>query len=200
MNIENINIPMEAIWVFALIFIILSFLETNDKKMFLLLAIGSFFYSIHFWWLGLITASIINFFDVIKNLSVTKYKRNKYLFLVFTVIYTIIWVKTWNWEIMSYLFAFASIISLYAAFFLRWISLRIVYLASISIQLIYTIIWNSLSWSIINLLFLLSITSSIYLLYKRRWFLGKIRYARFLFFRNLRRLTWYRYGRVKFLR
>lgn len=199
MHLENINLP-EIVWVFALIFIVLSFLETNDRKMFLLLAIGSFFYSIHFWWLGLITASIINFFDILKNVAVTKYKKNTSLFLFFTVIYTIIWVKTWNWELMPYLFTLASILSLYAAFFLKWITLRGVYFTSFTIQLIYTIVWHSLSWSIINLLFLLSITSSIYLLYKRRWFLWKIRYARFLLLKNLRRFLWYRYWRVKFLR
>jgi hypothetical protein len=43
MIFESINIPMEVIGIFALIFIVLSFFET-DKKMFILLAIGSFFY------------------------------------------------------------------------------------------------------------------------------------------------------------
>ncbi|MFA5916922.1 MAG: YgjV family protein [Candidatus Gracilibacteria bacterium] len=199
MLLENINLP-EIVGVFALIFIVLSFLETNDRKMFLLLAIGSLFYSIHFWGLGLITASIINFFDALKNIAVTKYKKNKSIFLVFAVVYAIIGIKTGNGELMPYLFTLASILSLYAAFFLKGITLRMVYFTSFTIQLIYTIVGNSLSGSIINLLFLLSITSSIYLLYKRRGFLGKIRYARFLLLKNLRRFLGYRYGRVKFLR
>ncbi len=199
MSLENINIPMEVIGVFAMIFIVLSFLETDDKRMFLLLAIWSFFYWVHFWGIWLLTAALINFFDILKNLAVTRYKKNEYLFWFFVIAYTIIWVKTWNWETMPYLFTLASITSLFAAFFLRWISLRIVYFASIMIQLIYTIVWNSLSWSIINILFLLSITSSIYLLYKRRWFLWKVRYAKFLFLKNLRRLSWHRFHRVKFL-
>ena len=199
MSFENINIPMEIIWVFALIFIVLSFLETDDKKMFILLAIWSFFYWIHFWGIWLLTAALINFFDIAKNLAVTKYKKNEFVFAFFVIAYTIIWVKTWNWEIMNYLFTLASITSLYAAFFLRWISLRIVYLAVVMIYLIYTIVWNSLTWSITNLLFFISISSSMYMLYKRRWFLWKVRYARFLFFKNLRKMFWYRFHRVKFL-
>lgn len=199
MSFENINIPMEIIWVFALIFIVLSFLETDDKKMFILLAIWSFFYWIHFWGIWLITAALINFFDIAKNLAVTKYKRNEFVFAFFVIAYTIIGVKTWNWELMNYLFTLASITSLYAAFFLRWISLRIVYLAVVMIYLLYTIVWNSLTWSITNLLFFISLSSSMYMLYKRRWFLWKVRYARFLFLKNLRKFFWYRYGRVKFL-
>jgi hypothetical protein len=75
-----------------------------------------------------------------------------------------------------------------------------VYFVSIIIQLIYTIVWNSLSWSLINILILLTIISSAYLLYKRRWFLWKVRYARFLFLKNLRKFMWFKYRRVKFLR
>lgn len=205
MSFENINIPMEVIGIFALIFIVLSFFET-DKKMFILLAIGSFFYWIHFLGLWLMTMACINLIDIAKNLVVIKYKKNELLFLIFILAYTLMWIytaKMWvytvNWVILSYLATLASIISLFAAFFLKWISLRIVYFVSIIIQLIYTIVWNSLSWSIINILLLLTVVSSAYLLYKRRWFLWKVRYARFLFLKNLRKFFWYRYGRVKFL-
>lgn len=200
MSFDSINLPWEIVGVFALIFIVLSFLEKDDRKMFLLLAIWSFFYWVHFLWLWLLTASYINFFDIFKNLAVTKYKKNQYLFCIFAIIYTIIWVKTWNWEWIPYLFTLSSIATLFAAFFLTWISLRIVYFASIMIQLIYTIVWNSLTWSIANLLFLLSITSSIYLLYKRKWFLWKVKYAKFLLLKRLRKLLWYKFWRVKFLR
>lgn len=206
MIFESINIPMEVIGIFALIFIVLSFFET-DKKMFILLAIGSFFYWIHFWGLWLMTMACINLIDIAKNLVVIKYKKNELLFLIFMLIYTLMWIytaKMWiytnNWVILSYLATLSSIISLFAAFFLKWISLRIVYFVSIIIQLIYTIVWNSLSWSLINILILLTIISSAYLLYKRRWFLWKVRYARFLFLKNLRKFMWFKYRRVKFLR
>lgn len=205
MSFENINIPMEVIWVFALIFVVLSFFE-SDKKMFILLAIWSFFYFIHFLWLWLITLACINLIDILKNLVVIKYKKNELIFFIFILAYTIMWIftaKMWvysyNWVILSYLATLASITSLFAAFFLRWISFRIVYFVSIIILLIYTIVWNSLSWSITNILLLLTVTSSAYILYKRRWFWWKIRYAKFLFLKNLRKILWYRYGRVKFL-
>jgi hypothetical protein len=40
--------------------------------MFILLAIGSFFYWIHFWGLWLMTMACINLIDIAKNLVVIK--------------------------------------------------------------------------------------------------------------------------------
>lgn len=197
--LSYISNPWEIIGIFALIFNVLSYLEKNDRKMFILLSICSGFYSIHFLWLWLLTASLINLFDVWKNLAVLKYKKNNYLFLVFATIYTIIWIKTWNW-ILSYLFTAWSILSLYSAFYFRWISLRIVYLLVTIIYLVYSIDWNSISWSLTALLFIIMLSISIFSLYKRRWFLWKVRYYRFLFLKNTRKLLGYRIRRFKFLR
>ncbi len=80
---EYANITWEFVWMIALVFNIISYLEKNDKMMFIMLAICSFFYWIHFLWLWLLTASVINFFDVFKNLAVIKHKKNIKLFSIF---------------------------------------------------------------------------------------------------------------------
>ena len=197
---EYANITWEFVWMIALVFNIISYLEKNDKMMFIMLAICSFFYWIHFLWLWLLTASFINFFDVFKNLVVIKYKKNIKLFSLFTVVYVIIWFETGNWEILSYLLTFGSILSLFAAFYFRWISLRIVYLIVTFIYFFYSFAWNSISWMLTSLVFIITLSSSIYVLYRRRWFWWKVRYCKYLLHRKWIRLFASRHRRLKFLR
>lgn len=197
---EYANITWEFVWMIALFFNIISYLERNDKMMFIMLAVCSFFYWIHFLWLWLLTASFINFFDVFKNLVVIKYKKNIKLFSLFTVVYVIIWFETGNWEILSYLLTFGSILSLFAAFYFRWISLRIVYLIVTFIYFFYSFAWNSISWMLTSLVFIITLSSSIYVLYRRRWFWWKVRYCKYLLHRKWIRLFASRHRRLKFLR
>jgi hypothetical protein len=197
---ERVNIFWEFIWLIALFFNVVSYTEKNDRMLFIMLAICSFFYWFHFLWLWLITASVINFFDVFKNLIVIKYKKNLYLFLLFTIVYLIIWYKTANGEILSYLLTFWSIISLYAAFYFTWITLRIVYLVVTSIYLVYSIVWNSISGTLTSIIFIFVLSSSIYILYKRRWFWWKVRYYKYLLHRKFIRLFSSRNRRLKFIK
>lgn len=197
---EYANITWEFVWMIALVFNIISYLEKNDKMMFIMLAICSFFYWIHFLWLWLLTASFINFFDVFKNLAVIKHKKNIKLFTMFAIVYIIIWFETGNWEILSYLFTAGSILSLFAAFYFRWISLRIVYLIVTFIYFFYSFAWNSISWMLTSLIFIITLSSSIYVLYKRRWFWWKVRYYKYLLHRKWIRLFASRHRRLKFLR
>lgn len=197
---ERVNIFWEIIWLIALFFNVISYTEKNDRMLFIMLAICSFFYWLHFLWLGLLTASFINFFDVFKNLIVIKYKKNLYLFLLFTIVYLIIWYKTANGEILSYLLTFWSILSLFAAFYFTWITLRIVYLLVTFIYLFYSIIWNSISGTLTSIIFIFVLSSSIYILYRRRWFWWKVRYYKYLLHRKWIRLFASRHRRLKFLR
>ena len=197
---EYANITWELVWMVSLIFNIISYLEKNDKMMFIMLAICSFFYWIHFLWLWLLTAPVINFFDVFKNLIVINHKKNIKLFSIFAVIYIIIWIETGNWEILSYLLTLGSILSLFAAFYFRWISLRIVYLIVTFIYFFYSFAWNSISWMLTSLVFVITLSSSIYVLYKRRGFWWKVRYYKYLLHKKWIRLFSSRYRRLKFLR
>lgn len=197
---EYANITWELVWMVALIFNIISYLEKNDKRMFIMLAICSFFYWIHFLWLWLLTAAFINFFDVFKNLIVINHKKNIKLFSLFAVFYVIIWIETGNWEILSYLFTLWSILSLFAAFYFRWISLRVVYLIVTFIYFFYSFAWNSISGMLTSLVFVITLSSSIYVLYKRRWFWWKVRYYKYLLHKKYIRLFTSRHRRLKFLR
>lgn len=171
----------------ALLMNIWSYMEKNDKKMFFLLAIASLFYWFHFYWLGLVTASLVNFFDIWKNIIVTKYKKNTFLFFFFAISYGIIGVLTSNGEILSYLLVFASIITLYAAFYFHGIALRFVYLIASCIYLLYTMVWNSLSWMFTSLVFIVILSYSIYVLYQHKGILGKLRYMKVYFLKTLRK-------------
>lgn len=197
---ERVNIFWEIIWLIALFFNVISYTEKNDRMLFIMLAICSFFYWLHFLWLGLLTASVINFFDVFKNLIVIKYKKNLYLFLLFTIVYLIIWYKTANGEILSYLLTFWSILSLFAAFYFTWITLRVVYLIATFIYLFYSIVWHSLSWMLTSIIFIFILSTSIYIMYKRRWFWWRVRYYKYLLHRKWIRLFASRHRRLKFLR
>lgn len=166
----------EIIWILALWINILSYLEKNDKKMFILLALASLFYAFHFYGIGLLTASLVNFFDIGKNIIVTKYKRNMSLFIFLAISYAIIGVMTSNGEILSYLLVFASILTMYAAFFFHWIALRVVYLLATFVYLLYSIDGKSLSWTLTALLFIVLLSLSISALYRYRGIVWKIRY------------------------
>lgn len=171
---DFINSSWEIIWFIGLFFCILSFTEKDDRKMFLLLALASFFYWLHFYWVWLLTASFLNFLEINKNLLALKYKKNLYIFFIFIISYLIIWWLTANWEIISYLIIIASIISIYAAFFLEWLKLRITYLTSNMFNLIYNFIWWSIAWTVSCILFMIILSYSSYILYKRKHFWGKI--------------------------
>lgn len=197
---DFIDTSWEAIWFIALIFNLLSYLEKDDKKMFLLLATCSFFYWMHFYWLWLYTAAFINFFDITKNLLVIKYKRNLLIFFLYIISYIIIWWLTADWNIFSYLITSASILTIYWAFFLKWVNLRIFYLIATILYLIYSIIWHSIAWSVSGLFFSFELLISIYILYKRKWIWGKIKYYRYIIRKNIKRFLGYRYWNIKLLR
>ncbi|NVP17855.1 YgjV family protein [Candidatus Gracilibacteria bacterium] len=197
---EKVNIFWEIIGLIALFFNVVSYTEKNDRMLFIMLAICSFFYGLHFLGLGLLTASFINFFDVFKNLIVIKYKKNLYLFLLFTIVYLIIGYKTANGEILSYLLTFGSIISLFSAFYFTGIPLRLIYILTNFIYLIYSYFGNSLSGTLTSIIFIFVLSSSIYILYRRRGFWGKIRYYKYLLHRKWIRLFASRHRRLKFLR
>lgn len=188
------NIFWEIIWIIALLLNILSYHEKNDKKMFFMLAITSLFYGFHFYWIGLMTASLVNFFDIAKNIIVTRYKKNTPLFIFFAISYSIIGVMTSNGEILSYLLVFSSILTLYAAFYFRGIALRIVYLIATFAYLLYSIDGESLSGTLTALLFLILLSSSIYVLHKYRGVFWKIRYMKVCCIKGCKK-RWYAHKR-----
>lgn len=180
-----INLSWEAIWFIALIIRLAASFEKDDRKLFLLLATCSFFYWIHFFWLWLFTASFINFFDVTKNLVALKFKKNLYVFFFYIISYTIIGGLTSHWHIIPFMFVIWSMISIYAAFFLKGIYLRLCYLITNLLYLSYSIYGWSIAWSVSSILFSISLSFSIYILFKRKWFIWKIKYYNSLAYKKV---------------
>lgn len=188
------NVFWEIIWIIALLLNILSYHEKNDKKMFFMLAITSLFYGFHFYWIGLMTASLVNFFDIGKNIIVTRYKKSTPLFIFFAISYSIIGVITSSGEILSYLLVFSSILTLYAAFYFHGIALRIVYLMATFSYLLYSVDGKSLSGTLTALLFIILLSSSIYVLHKYRGILWKVRYMKVCCIKGCKK-RWYAHKR-----
>jgi len=142
----------EIIWqiigFIALFFVFLAFKETNDRKLIGYLAIGSWIWWIHFWFLGLVAASAINFFDVFKNLIWLKYAKNNYWVAFFIIAYAVIGVISYSYtkNIYSFLPTIASVIWVIAVFWFRWIQLRLLLLFTLSIWFIYNYIGWSYAW------------------------------------------------------
>jgi len=132
----------QAIWFIALFFVFLAFKETDDRKLIIYLAIGSWIWGLHFWLIGLFAASAINIFDVFKNLIWLRYKKNNYWVSFFVISYIIIWILTYSytWSYVSFLPTLASILWAIAVFLFRWIALRVLLLSTLFIWFTYNII------------------------------------------------------------
>ena len=166
-------ISPEIIWriigFIALIFVFFAFKETNDKKLIIYLAIGSFFWGFHFWFLWLISASLINFFDVFKNLIWLKYKKNNYWISFFVSSYIIIWLYTYldTGKIISFFPTIASILWAIAVFIFQWVYLRFILLSTLFIWFSY----NFIGWSYAGM------SSDIALIWASLYGIYKIKYS-----------------------
>lgn len=154
----------QAIGFLALFFVFLAFKETDDKKLIIYLAIGSWIWGIHFWFLWLLAASAINFFDVWKNLIWLKYEKNKYWISFFVLSYIFIWYFTHQHtgNIVSFLPTLASIIWSIAVFCFRWITLRILMISTLFVWFIYNFIGSSYAWMISDIVLVFATLYGIY--------------------------------------
>jgi len=169
MDFFSIEIIGQAIWFIALFFVFLAFKETDDRKLIIYLAIGSWIWGIHFWFIGLFAASAINVFDVFKNLIWLKYKKNNYWVSFFVISYIIIGVLTYHytWSYISYLPTLASIIWAVAVFLFRWIALRVLLLSTLFIWFSYNFIGLSYAGMVSDIAL---VFASLYGIYKLKKF------------------------------
>lgn len=157
-NLPNIfleNILAQTIWIIAFFISSYNFLFCKDRRFIIFTAIASFFWWIHFlllWFASeeilffwLLSAWLVNFFDIFKNLISLKYEKNLKLVLWITAIYIIIWIFTYNWYI-SIIPTLTAIISTYLVFFVRWIYLNLGFLFIIVLWMIFNYISNSIWW------------------------------------------------------
>lgn len=165
---SNQEVIWQAIWFIALFFVFLAFKETDDRKLIIYLAIGSWIWGLHFSLIWLLAAAAINFFDVFKNLIWLKCEKNNYWVSFFIVSYICIWIFTFlhTNNLASFLPTISSVIWAIAVFWFRWIPLRLLLLSTLAIWLCYNIIW----WSYAG------ITSDIVLTFATLYGIYKLKY------------------------
>lgn len=145
------------IWIIALFFQILSFLSQKDKKFFLHLSISSFFWWIHYFLLWLYSWAFVNVVDIGKNALWYKGVKGKFVFWGFFFLYLLLWFLTFDWKVFSLIPIIASLLSIYAIFFLKNENLRAVYVVIMILWLLYNFFWFSIPWLITDFLLLLEL-------------------------------------------
>lgn len=122
---------------------IYNFLYCKDNKFIIITAIVSVIFGVHYGLLWLMSASIINWFDAIKNIIALKYNKNLYRVIGLTIIYIWIGIYTYEWW-LSLIPTFNAIFSTYLVFYVRGVRLNMWFMLIISLYMIYNYMGNSL--------------------------------------------------------
>lgn len=147
LEIYNENKIAQIIWFIALFINIIAFVTSKDKIFLIFMAISSFVWWIHFYYLWLFTAAYISFFDILKNIIALKYKKNYYIFSFLIISYLIIWFYTFDFKnIFTIIPTINAILSVFFIYFLKWIKLKLWFLFILILWFTYNFYWNSLGW------------------------------------------------------
>lgn len=170
MEIFTNEIIWQGVWFIALFFVFLAFKETNDRKLIIYLAIGSWIWGLHFWLIGLFAASAINVFDVFKNLIWLKYKKNNYWMAFFVISYIIIWCVTYAYtgKLYSFLPTITSVLWAVWVLYFHGIAMRIFLISTLFIWFAYNFIWGSYAWMTSDIVLIFASLYGIYKLKKNR--------------------------------
>lgn len=154
----------QSIGFIALFINIIAFATSKDKRFLIFMALSSFFWWIHFFYMWLSSAAYINLFDVGKNLIAIKYKKNTKFIIFFVISYLLIWIFTFEvGNMYSIIPIINSLLSIYFIFYLKWMKLKIWFLFILVLWFIYNIIWHSI-WGMISDIVLF--ISSLFWMYK----------------------------------
>lgn len=169
-NIFLENPVWQTIGFIALIINIFAFVTSKDEKFLIFMAISSLVWWIHFYYLWLISAAYISFFDILKNIIALKYKKNKKLFIFLFLSYIIIWFFTFNKnEIFSVIPIINSLLSLFFIYFLKEIKLKIWFLIILFLWFFYNYSGNSIAGIISDTILILSTIIGIFnIIYRRK--------------------------------
>lgn len=168
----NIEFIWQSIGFVALIFVFLAFKETQDRKLIIYLAIGSWIWWLHFSALGLYAAAGINFFDVFKNLIALKWKKNNYWITFFITSYVLIGVWTYHYtnQIYSFLPTITSILWVLWVLYFRWIRMRLFLISTLFIWFIYNYIGWSIAWMVSDIALIIAMIYGIYKIKSKKTF------------------------------
>lgn len=122
-----------------------NFLFCKDKKFIIVTAIASLVWGLHFLSLGLISAGLVNMFDVGKNLISLKYERNIKWVLWITLVYIVIGILSYD-GLLSVIPTLTGILSTYLVFYVRGVYLNLGFLGIIWLWVIYNYLNTSIGW------------------------------------------------------
>ncbi len=164
----NFFLLSQGIGLIALWIQIVGFIEKRDKKFFLFLSLSSFFWAIHYFMMWLLSWSIVNVIDVIKNFFWYKQIKWKWLFWLLLFLYLFIGVSLFDGTFVGTLPIIASLLSIYAIFYSKWENLRLYYTLIMSIWLLYNILVFSIPWTVTNMLLLWELVYTYYCIHAQK--------------------------------
>lgn len=136
---------------------VIAFITTKDKKFLLFMALSSAIWGLHFYLMGLFTASGVNFFDVIKNLIALKYKRNLFWMSIFLLIYATIGFFTFDpSNLFSLIPILNAFLSLFFVFYLKGVWLKVGFLLILVLWFVYNFMGQSLGGMMSDILLFIS--------------------------------------------
>lgn len=136
---------IQGLWIIAFIASMITFLMKKDQRFIQMMVLVSFLWSIHFFFLGLLSAALINFIDIFKNLLALKFKKNNYITWGVIILYILIWIYTFSSVNIIEIFpVIASLASIYVVFQLTWVQMRLGFIAI----LLFWLIYNYTGWSL----------------------------------------------------
>lgn len=136
-------------------FLLLSFFGKNAKSILLYQTISFFFKGLHYFLLGGASGFLISFVSGVRNLIFVKIKTNKYVTIMFIIIYIIIGIFTFN-SFFSIFPVIATIIYTAVINFNRVLYLKLGMLITSMAWLIYNIYIISYSGIIVQVILIIS--------------------------------------------
>lgn len=133
----------QTIGLIAFLVSIYNFLFCKNKRFVFFTMVASLVWWIHFGILWLTSAALVNGIDVIKNGLALKYEKNKYLTLIFVVLYIIIWFLTYSSPI-SLIPTINALLWTFLVFYVRWVWLNIGFMFVIVLWWVYNFLWQSI--------------------------------------------------------
>ena len=141
---------VQWLWIIAFIASMITFLMKRDQRFIQMMVLVSFLWSIHFFALWLLSAALINFVDIFKNLLALKFKKNNSITLGVIIFYIGIGIYTFSPEnIVSIFPVIASLASIYVVFHLQGFQMRLWFIGILIFWLIYNYLWGSI-WGVMS--------------------------------------------------
>ncbi|RAL57491.1 hypothetical protein BLD25_02435 [Candidatus Gracilibacteria bacterium GN02-872] len=153
----NENPIGQLVGIIALLVNIFTYISTNEKRFFVLMALTSFCWGFHFHLMGQMSGAVVNYFDIICSLLVLKSKGNIKVFSFLCVLYVVIGVLTIDGgNIFSAIPIINGVLTTYLLFYFSGVKLKIGLCVLLIAWLVYSISTHSIGSVISDFLLLIS--------------------------------------------